>query len=273
MHIARVYDDAAQLAPQRAVDLSNRNASASASSTQGGAQLARYGHAALYYPETSSIMFLGGQTSSDADEPSILSSSFLLNLSEPFVATTPLKAVSFDGIPPTAWAVGTMDSDGRGWLLGGLASDCDSAPPALLLPSSSLPSFSTPAFHPRPPPRRRQAASISLGADLWLFGGIADRFTCSPNTAAYRGIDKVDTVSGSVESWGWDSPKGAGSGWEPPVGDARAGLFGVGDEQYDDEGEPRVVLVGGQTASGKLVSLRELLVFDPVDRSWTTEVR
>ena len=279
VRIARPYDGAPQLeARTGAAAGGGGNSSASAPSSIDRATQPRYGHAALYYPSSQSILFLGGQTKFEAERPSILGSALLLDLSQPFTSSSSLISIDQASLPPTAWASDAIDSDGRGWLLGGLTSDCSasSPPTAFLLPALSDGSYSVsqPALHPGPPPRRRQAASISLGADIWLFGGIADRFTCSPTTAAYRGIDKLDTVSGSVESWSWADPEGAETGWEPPVGDSRAGAFDadVDEENHDHAEGSKAVLVGGQTASGKLKSLREMLVFNPADRSWVIEV-
>lgn len=268
IHVARGYSPAELQPRATTADLSSGNSSTpSSASPLSPANLARYGHSSIYFPTSSSVLFLGGQQS----PTSALAAPLRLSLASPFSSDAesfPLLPISYPDLPSSAWSASATDSSGRGWLLGGLspspAADCSTSPLAHVLPTLES-SWSIPALHPRAPPRRRQAALASLpSGELYLLGGIADKLTCSLSTAAYRGVDRINTITGDVETFGWEAPKEAEAAWEPPVSDAQAEVL---------EDGKTVLLMGGQGASGKLASMKEVLLFDTVKRTWSLEVR
>lgn len=237
--------------------------------------LGRYGHSAIYLEEEQKILFIGGQVGTEGTVISTevlsfdLSSSFLWgNRPSSAIPNNPATIPSH-GLPAHAWASSAADDQGRSWLIGGVTEDCDKDGMAYLLRDEG---WTAPSLSPRAPPRRRQATAVALlnattsHSDLFVFGGIAERFTCSQGTIGYRGVDRYDTASGEVEMFGWTAPEGWGGqeAWEPPVSDATAVVL-------EDGGS--VAIIGGQTASGGLFGMSSILVFDVESRSWTAQVR
>ncbi|KAK4696985.1 hypothetical protein P7C70_g8281, partial [Phenoliferia sp. Uapishka_3] len=125
--------------------------------------------------------------------------------------------------------------------------------------------WANPGVQPRTPPRRRQAQAVAVynattsGSDLFVFGGIAEKYTCSSETIGYFGVDRWDTVAGTVETLPWDPPANADATFAVPVSDYTATLLADNTS---------IVLVGGQTASGNLVGMETVLVFNSKLRTW-----
>ncbi|KAM0745710.1 hypothetical protein T439DRAFT_384690 [Meredithblackwellia eburnea MCA 4105] len=257
----------------------------------------RYGHSAFYSPQLGGVVFLGGQLSSGSAQPpgsTFTNQVLFLN------TTTGAEGGGLERLDewekvtqPTAWGALALasfpDNSTSVITLGGLTSNC-SLPLLHSLTLSSSPSLLNSSFTPlltlpsssnttNLPPRRRQASSISLfntttnTTDIYLFGGVADSWTCAPTVAgsqggivAYLGIDRFSlaarnasarAVGVEVESWAWSLGEGMG---DVPVSDYTATVLGDGR---------RVLFVGGQSAQGGVRGLDEVLVFDSLTRGWT----
>ncbi|GAA5827893.1 hypothetical protein JCM11251_007719 [Rhodosporidiobolus azoricus] len=239
----------------------------------------RYGHQAVYLPPPSNELFLlGGQLDANGTVPSITPSNLNFRLASTFLwGDRPVSAIpdnpSVDsalstGLPASAWGAAAADAQGRTWLFGGVTADCETDSVANVYSNGT---WTGVQFEPRMPPRRRQASAIPVansttgGTDVWVFGGIAEQSTCSSiegGTVAYAGMDRYDTANEVVESMAWSAPEGAGQGWLAPVSDYTATLL--------EEG--KILVVGGQNAQGTLAHLDEVLLFDIVSRSWTSQV-
>lgn len=223
-----------------------------------------------------------------------LASTFLWGDDRPVSAIPDNPAVNpvwSTGFPATAWAaaaaaastaVGTNPVVEKAWLIGGVTPNCEqdalvhsldaSSSSSSSSSSSAGSSWTTAVVSPRAPPRRRQTSAVAVsnsstgGTDLWVFGGIADRYTCSLDTIAYVGVDRYDTLVGLVESIHWQAPKGSeAQQWQAPVSDYAAVLL-------EDDDTQAIVLVGGQTAVGELVLLDQVLVFNVKTREWVQQV-
>ena len=96
------------------------------------------------------------------------------------------------GLPPHAWAAVTVDNKERIWVIGGVTQNCASDSLAVILESGK---WSTVALPPTSsiPPRRRQARAITTlpglsaitnlpTSNIWVWGGIAEPYTCSFDT-------------------------------------------------------------------------------------------
>ncbi|GAA5943446.1 hypothetical protein JCM1841_002858 [Sporobolomyces salmonicolor] len=238
---------------------------ASTTSTTG-----RFGHSAIYLPPpTNQILLYGGQVGDNGTQ--ITSSVLRFEAASTFLwGDRPVSAIPdnpavdatlSNGFPATAWAASALDGQERTWIIGGVMDSCQE-PLAHVLNGSS---WSTPTLSPRIPPRRRQASAVAVanlttqGTDVWVFGGIAEAYTCSSETIGYVGIDRYDTVLDTVESMAWTAPINATSDWEAPVSDYTATLL--------DDGSS-IAIVGGQTAQGELAGMDQVLVFNVDLRNW-----
>lgn len=248
--------------------------------------LGRYGHSAVYLPPPfNSLLLIGGQigTNGTAITSDVLqfsvASTFLWGDDRPADSAIPdnpaVNPSLSSGLPASAWAATAVDPHTAStWLIGGVTPDCetDSLVHTLVAAASSPSSgWTTASVTPRAPPRRRQATAIPVanattgGTDIWVLGGIADRYTCSVDTIGYVGLDRYDTTLGTVESLAWTAPAGVDSvEWAAPVSDYAATLLADGAS---------IAVVGGQTALGELVSLDQVLLFDVKTRTWTQKVR
>ncbi|GAA5888396.1 hypothetical protein JCM6882_008604 [Rhodosporidiobolus microsporus] len=264
--------------------LSTDNSTAAASSSfpvvvDATSHEGRYGHSAVYLPApTNELLLLGGQLDSNGTAPEITASSLTFRLASTFLwGDRPVSAIPDNpavdsalssGISASAWGAAAADEQGRTWLFGGVTADCETDSVASVYSNGT---WSAVDFSPRMPPRRRQASAVPVlnattgGTDVWIFGGIAEQYTCSSDgsTVGYVGMDRYDTVNEVVESMAWSAPEGAGEGWLAPVSDYTA-------TPLDDEGS--VLIVGGQTAQGTLSHIDEVLLFDVATRSWTSQV-
>lgn len=243
----------------------------------------RYGHSAVYIEERDLIYFIGGQLRGNTSATRITNQVLSMNLSSLFVWDTSsdhadnpsaISALS-KGLPATAWASSAVDGEGLIWLLGGVSEDCSRDSTAHILDaqskSKSRRRWSVPKLKPRSAPRRRQASAVAVrnsttgGSDFYVLGGIAEKDTCSEGTVGYRGVDRYDTRSREVESFGWEAPlaESSGQGFEPPLSDYTATLLADGKT---------IAVVGGQAASGEIASMERVLLLDVETRRWTSQV-
>lgn len=268
------------------------NASHSLPSVVDATNQGRYGHSAVYLPPpTNELLLIGGQVGDSGSGTQITNEVLRFRVASSFLwGDRPMSAIPDNpakdaalakGLPATAWGAATVDAQGRTWVVGGVTEDCDKDAIAHVLArttnssSSSASAWTVPALSPRYPPRRRQASALAVanattgGTDVWVFGGIADQFTCSSETIGYAGIDRYDTVSGIVESMPWDAPGTVPpSEWEPPVSDYAAVVL-------DDAAGAAVgvLVIGGQGSDGHLADTAEVLNFDLASRAWFQQVR
>ncbi|GAA5861963.1 hypothetical protein JCM8547_001540 [Rhodosporidiobolus lusitaniae] len=264
---------------------SNSTASGSVTVVEPAAHQGRYGHSSFYLSASNALLILGGQLESSSNSstaaPQVTSTALEFNLASTFLwGDRPVSAIPDNPSPSSsyssssAWAASAVDSLGQAWIFGGIApssSSCTSSSTEenAVAAVFSNETWSTPPFSPRTPPRRRQASAVPVlnattgGTDVWVFGGIADEWTCSSDgsTVGYVGVDRWDTVGMTVESMAWSAPTGASPSWEAPVSDYAAAKVG----------ENQVVVVGGQTAQGALSDIGSILVFDVASRSWTAQ--
>jgi hypothetical protein len=119
------------------------------------------------------------------------------------------------------------------------------------------------------PPRRRQAKAVSVYDQdnevdkIYVFGGIAEPYTCSLETVAYLAMDvwkvpRGGTSSPQVEILSWKSSAAHGDDYandsfRPPVSDYTAVYLADRHE---------IAYFGGQDAAGNLVSMDLVLLFD-----------
>lgn len=259
------YSNSSQLFPTTA------NSSTSASE-------GRYGQSAVYIPSSNSLLLIGGQVGDNgtvvtADvlqfdlASTLLWGARLISAIADNPSPAPLLAA---GLPPHAWAASAVDASNRTWLIGGVTQDCEKDAVAYTLASTGGLGWFPAVATPRAPPRRRQAHAVAVanattgGADVFVFGGIADQYTCSQETIGYLGVDRWDTMGGEVETFPWDAPEGWVGVFDAPVSDHTATVLADGAS---------VVVVGGQTAAGALAAMGTVLVFDTKLRVWTSRVR
>lgn len=161
----------------------------------------RYGHSAVYLPTNNTLLFIGGQVGDNGT--TITSQVLSFDLASPFLwGSRPVSAIPNNPSPATeltsrriasAWAASAIDSSNRTWLIGGVTESCERDPIAWTLDGAE---WSVPTLTGRRPPRRRQAQAVvvpnylSGKDDVWVFGGIADEYTCSETTSGYLGIDR-----------------------------------------------------------------------------------
>ncbi|GAA5990370.1 hypothetical protein JCM10908_007339 [Rhodotorula pacifica] len=240
--------------------------------------LGRYGHSAVYLPPPSNtVLIIGGQvgTEGTAITSDVLqfrvASTFVWGDGRPADSAIPdnpiVDPVISSGLPASAWSAATYDLHTEStWLFGGVVPECETDSLVHTLPANLSSAWSTASLSPRAPPRRRQATAVPVtnsttgGTDIWVLGGIADQFTCSVDTIGYVGLDRYDTLIGSVESMAWNAPSGFNAvEWQAPVSDYSATLLHDGVS---------IAVIGGQTAMGDLVHLDAIPVFDVLTRTW-----
>lgn len=242
----------------------------------------RYGHSAVFLDATNTLLFIGGQV---GDNGTVVTADVLqFDLSSAFLwGPRPLSAIPDNpasaplleaGLPPHAWAAAALDAANTTWLIGGVTQNCEADGIAYTLAASgsgAQKGWTSPRVSPHAPPRRRQAQAVPVfnrttsGADLYVFGGIAERYTCSEETIGYFGIDRWDTVGGTVETLPWNDPANwPGKTYDPPVSDYTATLLAD---------KASIVIIGGQTAAGDLVGMGSVQVFNTSLRSWLSKVR
>ncbi|GAA5980946.1 hypothetical protein JCM11641_005494 [Rhodosporidiobolus odoratus] len=272
----------------RGLPATTHNASSSVTVTPPSSSQGRYGHSALYLPPpVNQLLLLGGQldntdtdssSSSNTTAPELSSSVLTFNLGSTFLwGNRPVSAIPDNprsdptystSFPGGAFGAAAVAGNGSLWYIGGIATQpCDSATtfPALVFTQGA--NWTQPESSPRIPPRRRQASAVSVknattgGVDVWVFGGIAEQYTCSSDgsTVAYAGVDRYDTLSGTVETMAWSAPVNASQVWDAPVSDYSA-------TWVEELGE--VVVVGGQTAQGVLAPMDAVLRFEVATRTW-----
>lgn len=245
----------------------------------------RYGHAAVYQQYTNKILFIGGQigTTGTFVTNDVLS----LDLSKPYSpfstvsgfteTTNPALVPSLSvGLPPNAWSAYAVDAQERIWLVGGVTQDCESDAVAYVLQNAS--DWTPVELGNYRPPRRRQARAISVNngtedSNLYIFGGIAEPYTCSLETVGYLAIDIWNTTTTdaapSVQSISWEAP-------EAPLHLDRPG--GIQEPALSDyaavslPGEKAILFIGGQDASGKLAPMDEVLLFNTSTAEWSRQV-
>lgn len=242
----------------------------------------RYGHAAVYQQYTNKILFIGGQvgTSGTYVTNDVLS----LDLSK---AYTPYSTVSgftettnpalvpelSVGLPPNAWSASSIDAQERIWLIGGVTQDCESDAVAYVLQDAST--WSPVDLGNYRPPRRRQAKAVAVAngteeTSIYIFGGVAEPYTCSLETVGYLAMDIWNTTSTSaaplVDSKPWKIPSTSmhldrqRKTYEPAISDYAA--VSLPNQQA-------ILYVGGQDASGRLVPMNELLLFNTSTLAWS----
>ena len=235
----------------------------------------RVGHTAVYLTATQELLFIGGQVGETglAVTNSILT--FRLNTSFvfgqraiPSLNNNPSLSPKLSlTLPPHAWAAAAVDAVGRIFIIGGVTRNCNKDGAAYVLEGGS---WSTPLATPRAPPRRRQAQAISINNatseldDIYVFGGIAEPYTCSRETTGYLGMDRWTSGSGEVQNFPWMTPAGAEVDYEPAVSDYTGTLLGNGNS---------IAYIGGQSAEGVLANMGQILIFDSRVRAWSLQVR
>ena len=248
----------------------------------------RYGHAAIYQQYHNSILFIGGQigTSGTYVTNDVLS----LDLNKPYSrfstisgfteTTNPalIPALS-SGLPPNAWSAYAIDAQERIWLIGGVTQDCESDAVAYVLQDGS--SWTPVDLGHYRPPRRRQASAIAVcngteDSSLYIFGGVAEPYTCSLETVGYLAMDIWNTTTTTaatplVNSIPWETPSNTSlrlerqnsNRYEPALSDYA--VVSLPEEKV-------IVYVGGQDANGNLASMDEVLLFNTSTSTWTTDV-
>lgn len=249
------------------------NTTVSPSAASSALQKGRYGHSSVYLPGSNSILFIGGQV---GESGTFITNDVLsLDLSQPYPSpTNPMQRPELSiGLPPHAWAAVTVDNTERIWVIGGVTQDCASDSLAVILDDGKWSTISLPPAS-SVPPRRRQAQAITTlpglstitnlpTSNIWVWGGIAEPYTCSFDTVGYMGIDLWDTSAESAQTFSWSSFANQLEGYRPPVSDYAAVVLGDGR---------RVAFVGGQAASGDYVGLDKVLVFDTQEQRWSLQV-
>lgn len=268
----------------------------------------RYGHSAVYLPKRDQVLFIGGQVGTQGTY--ITNDVLSLNLSAPYFSHSSSIANGTDlsnhtifssgnsdvlfesqnanprqetnltsDLPPNAWAASAVDDQERVWLIGGVTQDCQNDAAAYVLEDTldeeevnRYSARSWRAISPaRRPPRRRQARAVSVpqngtavnsGDGIYVFGGIAEPYTCSLETVGYLAMDDWQAWSNGtvVGTSPWEAPDGYG---EPPVSDYAAVQLGETDG---------IVYLGGQTASGKLVEMDSLLLYNTTTGLYSSQV-
>ena len=232
----------------------------------------RYGHGSVYLHETNQVLFLGGQVGSTGTY--ITNDVVVLDLDEAYPSASNPRSISAysQGLPPHAWAATSVDTDQNVWVIGGVTQDCAADGLTTVLKGSDW-TTANPTGHV--PPRRRQAQAVavsnssSLAVDetqFWVWGGIAEPYTCSLDTVGYMGMDMWSTISRSIATYSWASQVGKTipKDYRPPVSDYAAVLLRDGVS---------IAFIGGQVAQGDLAEMDQILTFDTVERTWSLKVR
>ncbi|GAA99023.1 uncharacterized protein L969DRAFT_84240 [Mixia osmundae IAM 14324] len=185
----------------------------------------RYGHSAVYLPSRQSLLLIGGE-----DEQGLITNEVtLLDLSKSYAsaanasATLPFSPLTManestrgweEGLTPHAFAAIALGEDERIYIVGGLTQDCNNDALIYSLDTSNASSSHTAAsFAPQwqasivsnttyIPPRRRQNQAVALdgGKTVYVYGGIAEPYTCSLDRVGYLGIDIYHADNGTIES-------------------------------------------------------------------------
>lgn len=238
----------------------------------------RFGHGAFYMTASNTILFVGGQL--EEEGMYITNDVSVLNMSAPLLAgrnPSSDPSNSFN-LTPTAWSASAVGSAQDIWLIGGVTSDCTTAAPAFVRGGigNMWHKVASPTKQGKNakvvgPPRRRQTSAVAVmnsttwTADLWVWGGMADEYTCSPEPVGYMAIDVWHTSDSTVETYKWTGVKGRDvpAGFKPPVTDYVA--VPVPDGRS-------IAFIGGQIATGSLADMRHILVFDTVNKTFSVKV-
>lgn len=255
------------------------NTTVSANAAAHALKKGRYGHASVYLPGKETVLFIGGQV---GETGTFITNDVLeldLSLAYPSKSNPIARPELSVGLPPHAWAAVTVDNQERVWVIGGVTQDCASDSLAVVL-EGKWSTIDTSSKSSSAPPRRRQAqavmtqpkslssASTAPSADIWVWGGIAEPYTCSFDTVGYMGIDLWDSASRSAQTFSWSSfpthkRKNVPQSYRPPVSDYAAIVLSDGE---------RIAFVGGQAATGDFVDMDRILVFNTSAQSWGLEV-
>lgn len=245
----------------------------------------RYGHAAVFQQYQNKILFIGGQvgTSGTYVTNDVLS----LDLTKPYTPYSTLSGFTETtnpalvpelsvGLPPNAWSAYSVDAQERIWLIGGVTQDCERDAVAYVLQDAST--WEPVDLGNYRPPRRRQAKAVSVASgteetSIYIFGGVAEPYTCSLETVGYLAMDIWNTTSTTttplVDSKSWKAPSTTAQlerqwqNYEPAISDYAA--VSLASQQA-------IVYVGGQDASGRLAAMDEILVFNTSTNAWSRQV-
>lgn len=240
--------------------------------------LGRYGHAAAYIPSQNQILFIGGQVGVAGTY--ITNDVVVLDLSLPLANATqsssanPARHPDFSvDLPPSAWGAATVDSYEQIWLVGGVTQNCEIDAPGYVFNSTNG-IWRPVAVGNKRPPRRRQAHAVllpgrgqqSVQDEIYIFGGIAEQYTCSLDTVAYLAIDDWQPQQANpalVNTTLWHAPT-YGRSIPPAVSD-----YAVFKLPQCHDG---VVYIGGQDASGKLLGMDTALLYNTTTKLWAQVV-
>lgn len=261
-----VYSNSTKIFPT----IANLSSSSSSSTVLQG----RYGHSTTYLASSNQLYFIGGQFGDTGTQISNQILVFNLNQDYPASSNPRVDPIVSLLLPPNAWGAITTDTAQRIWSIGGITQNCEKDSIAYVLAGEA---WIAVRATPHPPPRRRQAQGVTVRNtvskldEIWVFGGIAEPFTCSLETIGYLGYDRwsVGKVSESsatmiVESSEWIAPVGTVEHYSPPVSDFTATLLQDGSN---------IVVIGGQSSDGVLLSMKQILVFDTTSGVWSLQVR
>lgn len=269
---------------------------------------ARYGHGSAYLASTKSLLLFGGQIDAEAGQGTYVSNDVLVfNVSSPYTqaaqdSTTPTVGENPDlvpdlssGLPPGAWSAVTA-SDTDVWVIGGVTEDCQNDAPAYVSRQQHLEYPGEARWQPvQPqgsvqPPRRRQAKAVILPASnnsimsdvtssIYVWGGVAEKHTCSLEKVAYLAMDiwhlnsnRTQVSSVDVVTWSeaTNASHSSSSSSEhtlvssaPPVVDYTMTAL------KDSDG---IAVVGGQDAEGRLVTMENILVFNTTTQAFCQKV-
>lgn len=247
----------------------------------------RYGHAAVYQQYRNRVLFIGGQigTSGTYITNDVLS----LDLNKPYTRHSTLSGFTEStnpalvpelsvNLPPSAWSAYAVDAQERIWIIGGVTQDCEDDAAAYVLQDAAT--WIPVDLGQYRPPRRRQAGAIAINngtkdSSLFVFGGIAEPYTCSLETVGYLAMDIWNATSTPIAappvvSVEWQGPAASNtslpltrnSEYEPALSDYAAVSL---------PNEKAIIYIGGQDASGKLASMDQLLVFNTSTFVWSKE--
>ena len=250
---------------------------------------ARFGHSAVYLASRKQLLFIGGQIGTQGtyvtnDVLSLnLTQDYALNESESLGNNPSVLPNLSDNLPPNAWTASTIDSNEIIWLIGGVTEDCQSDASAHILNIKAGTAWEAvePAIHR--PPRRRQASALVMTEDkngrkgdtLYVFGGIAEPYTCSIETVGYLAMDAWDAsmTSPAVQTLAWtaqpeskENASGHGTNRafvSPPISDYAAVRL---------QNTDAIIYLGGQDAYGNLLSMGSLLLFNTSTHDWSIRV-
>jgi hypothetical protein len=226
----------------------------------------RYGHSAAVLDRA--LLLLGGQVQKPGKSLFITNDVVAVDLSAPVTAKTKHRIDPrwSQHLLPTAWATAVKTGDDV-WLLGGVTQDCEADAVNMVLDGKRATWTSVPS-NAHTPPRRRQAQAIAIPDKgtpyIYLWGGIADPFTCSLDTVAYMGLDVHNAITQRVATYSWEKlavnlPKS----YKPPISDYAAVPLPDG---------LCIAFIGGQVSRGELADLSTILVLDTNKMLFTLQV-